>query len=212
MPKKTVYPNEYPWNLLVAIKGRSNRSLPSPSSGYKSDGLSYVLSLLCESDQELLRLHYQLGRTPSETASLLGIAPEDFPEMHSSVLRKLRSDFRWGCIRWGIAGYLRKRIAEEYDRGYHTGFCDGYRQGMTGPPASVSDDVLDLPLETLGLTRRTFNCLDHYRCRSVRDAAVLEERKIRVIRNLGPIAAREIAEKFHEYGIIHTAWDVFLRK
>lgn len=212
MPKKTVYPDEYPWNLLLAIKGRSRRSLPSPSSAYKSDGLSYVLSLLSESDQQLLRLLYQEGLTPSEAASALGIPPKEFPEMHKRVLEKLRSDFRWGLIRWGIAGYLRKRIADEYRSGYHAGFCTGYRQAMAEPPVPASDEILDLPLETLGLIRRSFNCLDRYGCRSIRDVAALEEKQIRLIRNLGTVSALEIAGKLHEHGIFHTAWDIFLQK
>lgn len=212
MPKKPAYPNEYPWNLLLAIKGRTGLSLPVPSANYRPDGLDYVLSLLNETDRELLRLRYREGRSTSETASLLGLPPEEFHAIEKNALEKLRSDTRWGYIRWGISGYLRRRIAEEYQKGYHAGYCAGYQQGMAAPPSSVSDDVLDLPLEMLGLTRRTFHCLDRYGYQHIRDIVALKESKIRVIRNLGTVAAREIVDKLHEYGIFYTDWDIFLQK
>lgn len=210
MSKIIFYPNEYPWNLLLAIRGRSCRSLPSPSAGYKADGLVYVLSLLKESDQELLRLRYQENKTQSETASYLGLSLKEIQTIEKSALEKLRSDTRWGYIRWGIAGYMRKRIQEEYQRGYHLGYCTGYRKGLEEVPDAPDTDILDLPLETLGLSPRALNCLKVKGYQSIRDIVELKEPQIFCIRNLGKKCGQEIGEKLHVFGIYYTDRDLFM--
>lgn len=210
MPKKTIYPDTYPWNLLLAIKGHTSHSLPSPSSQYSTDGLAYVLSSLNETEQALIRLRYMQNQSCPQTAQALSIPEEKLRDMERNVIRKLRSTPRWGYIRWGIAGYMRKRIQEEYQKGYHIGYCTGYRKGLEESPETRSADLLDLPLETLGLSPRAYNCLHVRGYQRIRDITGLDETQIRYIRNLGKKSGQEIGEKLQSLGIHHTVWDLFL--
>ena len=210
MSKKIIYPDTYPWNLLLAIKGRTTLSLPSPSCQYSSDGLTYVLSSLSETEQALIRLRYVHNQSQAQAAQTLSISENALREMERNIIRKLRGTARWGYIRWGIAGYMRKRIQEEYQRGYRLGYCTGYRKGLEEPPATPDADILDLPLETLGLSPRALNCLKVKGYQSIRDIVELKEPQIFCIRNLGKKCGQEIGEKLHVFGIYYTDWDLFM--
>lgn len=78
--------------------------------------------------------------------------------MEKEAIRKLRLPGRWDYICHGVRGVLRMRVAQERDKAYQKGFMDGYSRcgRKTAVPAP---DVETMPVENLGLSYRTLNCL-----------------------------------------------------
>ena len=100
------------------------------------------------------------------------------------------------------------RVNIEYARGYRDGYMRGVedtRKGLTETNTAV--EILDAPLEGVGLSMRAQRCLQRAGCTTLRDAIVLQARSIRAIRNLGIITAEEIKQLLNKNGVYYTAWD-----
>ncbi len=98
-----------------------------------------------------------------------------------------------------------KLLAQAYQRGYRAGYIDGVAAGDTQPP-----EILQLPVEALGLSARPLNCLRSYGCQQIADVAALSPETIRRMRNLGKISADQIARALQSQTIFGTAWDAWL--
>jgi len=203
------------YGLLFAAIGQTDLDLPKSISKDIRAGIQYALSTLEEGEQEILRLRYAERRSVRETAALLGKSQENVLQMESAAFAKLRLPGRWNYIRFGIAGYMRKRGNEEYYRGYRSGFYEGYEKGLQEagrekPGLHASDDILNLPIEALEIPIRVVNSLRRANCERIRDLVVFRVEKIQWTRNLGPKYAGLIAKGLRSYGICDTAWDMFL--
>ena len=97
-------------------------------------------------------------------------------------------------------------------KAYLLGYRAGYQDGKSGIDWIVydTDTVAADPIETMGLSTRGFYCLRAAGCRYVGDVAKLEEGRIRRMRNLGKVTAREIARVINKLGIHGTAWEIYL--
>lgn len=207
--------NKYPSNLFHAISAKKLEALPDTITNDMCAGLVYALSTLDECEYAAVRLYFMNERTIEAAAGELSVTEDAFFHLVENALRKLRLPGRWCYIRYGIAGYVRKRIAEEYRKGYHNGYWDGYSRGMEDQhngnvQTDASNDFLDNPIEMLGLSPQALNCLRRLRITQVREVAALKESRISSLRNLGPKRASEIAKALRSYGIEHTAWNKYL--
>lgn len=206
---------DYPGNLLIAIKGQADRELPTTFSVDNFAGLQYVLSTLDEREHEILQLRYSERMTRSEIAVELAISPERVRQIENKACRKLQRLSKWNYIVYGIAGYMKRTATVEYNRGYSVGYKKGYEdgvldtnRGITNPYAS--DEVMNLPIESLNLSMRAHNCLRSVPCKSIGDVVRLTAEQIWTIRNLGKISANEIAQAVKAHDIHHSAWEQYL--
>lgn len=205
----------YPFNLLLAVKGQSDREIPEALSDDHIAGIHYVLSLLDERERGILRQRYEEQRPRNEIAEDFDISPERVRQIESKACKKLQRLPNWNYIRYGIAGYLRKAMSSEYNRGYgvgyRLGYTDGVKDGMNGvtQPAGP-DEVLNQPIETLDLPTRAHSCLIAMGCKRIADVVRVPSVEIATTPNLGKISANDIAKTLKKLGIGITAWDEYL--
>ena len=114
-------------------------------------------------------------------------------------------------MKLGIDGYMRwekeRARGEGYKTGYDQGYKDGYSDCSNGTEQpSISDELLNHPIESLGLSVRAFNCLRRAQCLRVGDVVRLSAEQIDKLRNLGPKSASEIACALGNMGIPNTNW------
>ncbi len=98
-----------------------------------------------------------------------------------------------------------KLLAQAYQRGYRAGYLDGKAAGDPLPP-----EILQLPLEALGLPARPLNCLRNCGCQRVEDVAGLPQEAICRMRRLGRVSADQIARALRSQNLFGTAWDAWL--
>jgi len=206
---------DYPYNLLRAVNESGRLTMPEKLTEDVEAGISYAVSTLSEGERRLLYLRYQEQKTLEEAAESMEIAVEDAADMEKYALRTLQLPGRWNYIRYGVANYLRCRIAKEHAIAYKEGYWTGYRKGVEdskdGAPVALEDkDVLDLPLIALQLSTYAYNRLYFANCNSVRDVVKLGENEPMRIRNLGEKTAVEIAQGLRELGIKNSRWNEFL--
>lgn len=205
----------YPFNLLLAVKGQSGREIPEVLTDDHLAGIHYVLSLLDERERGILLQRYEEQKLRNEIAEDFDISPERVRQIESKACKKLQRLPNWSYIQYGVAGYLRKVVSSEYNRGYgvgyRMGYNDGVKDGMSGAtqPAGT-DEVLNQPIETLDLPTRAHSCLVAMGCKRIADVARVPGAKIATTPHLGRISANDIAKALKAQGIGITAWDEYL--
>lgn len=206
---------EYPYNLLWAIKGHSDRQIPDTFTDDHWAGLRYVLSTLDEREQGILVQRYDEKMPRSEIADGYDITAERVRQIETKACRKLQRVSNWNYIEFGIAGYARKLALREYNRGYSIGYQTGYQDGASDTTRGrsrpvASDEILNLPIEQLSLSTRAHNCMVAAQCKRIGDVVRLSEEQIVTMKSLGKVSANEIAQALKAQGVQHTAWDKYL--
>lgn len=206
---------EYPYNLLWAIKGHSDRQIPDTFTDDHWAGLRYVLSLLDERERGILEQRYDEKKPRSEIADGYDITAERVRQIETKVCRKLQRVPNWNYIEFGIAGYARKLALREYNRGYSIGYQTGYQDGAADAASGKSkpvapDEILNLPIEQLDLSTRAYNCMVAAQCKRIGDVARLSEEQIATMKSMGKVSANEIAQSLKAQGVQHTAWNKYL--
>lgn len=206
---------EYPFNLLWAIKGHSDRQIPGAFTDDHWAGLRYVLSLLDERERGILLQRYGEKKLRSEIADDYGITAERVRQVETKACRKLKRLSNWNYIEFGVAGYARKLALSEYNRGYSVGYQMGYQDGAADAASGKSrpvapDEILNLPIEQLGLSTRAYNCMIAAKCKRIGDVARLSDEQIATMKSLGKVSANEIAQALKTQNVQHTAWDKYL--
>ena len=211
----TPCPEEYPYNLLIAIKGHTDRELPPAWTADHRAGLDYVLSTLDERERGILLNRYQDKLPRSRIAEEYGITAERVRQIEVKACRKLKRFPYRNYLTLGIAGYARKLAGNEYGKGYSAGYKEGYKDGLTDGAQGIvrspaSQEVLNRMIESLNLSVRAFNCLKAAGCKRVGDVVRLTDEEISTMRQLGKVSAGEIALALNTMDIRHTAWEKYL--
>ena len=205
----------YPFNLLLAVKGQSDREIPEVLTDDHLAGIHYVLSLLDERERGILLQRYEEQKLRNEIAEDFDISPERVRQIESKACKKLQRLPNWSYIQYGVAGYLRKVVSSEYNRGYgvgyRMGYNDGVKDGISGATQPAGpDEVLNRPIETLDLPTRAHSCLIAMGCKRIADVVRVPGAKIATTPHLGRISANDIAKALKAQGIGITAWDEYL--
>ena len=99
---------------------------------------------------------------------------------------------------------------QNHFNGYLAGYQDGLRDAASGKVCQMQEDFLSLPVRSMNLSTRAFNCLSRNGCSSIGDVAKLSDYAILTMRNLGPKTAAEVANWLNAHGICSTAWHRYL--
>jgi len=207
--------DEYPLNLLLAVKGDTALEMPSKLTSDVLAGVQYALSTLSEEEQTILRRRFIAQASRPDIASCFALTPERIRQIERKAIFKLREPCRWNYISLGVAGYCKARATAEFNKGYSKGYTDGYRHGKTDAENNVTysygpEELLAKPIQHLNLSTRSQQCMFALHCETVGDVVRLTEEQIMRTRNLGKKSADEIARKLNAAGAKGSAWDQFL--
>ena len=205
----------FPHNLLSAIIGKTALTPPKNITSDILAGILYVLSTLSSDDQSLVYLRYMEANTPADTACILNVTELSLNHSEAVVLKRLRSNARWPYIQYGISGYIKKVKSSAFNSGYVHGYRKGYNLGIAdlkeGNAVQDSpEDLCNLPIEQLNLSARCVNSLRSAGCSYIYDVASMSSERIRVLRGIASVGAREIAQALRKNGILYSAWDEWL--
>lgn len=214
MVEHTNTPLTYPQNLLQAVAHNSGLEPPTEYTKDILAGIQYVLSTLDDREQDILRMRFEEGRIRSEIAAFFGISQERVYQIETKALKSMRAPTRWNYLKLGVAGYMRWAKEQARGEGFTVGYKQGYkdgnadgRNGMEHP--TISEELLNLPIISLGLSVRAYNCLMRANCKCIGDVIRLSEQQIQTMKNLGVKTAGEIAAALKSKGIFNTNWDKY---
>lgn len=217
VPRSTLVKEEYPHNLLLSIKITTANEivLPQEITPDILAGIEYSLSTLDNRERDIIRFRFLDRKTYDEIGKVFNISNGRARQIEMKAFRKLREPRRWNYILYGVEGNLKRRSAQEYQKGYNLGYNMGYKDAgirQSEPPSAplCSEDVKELPLEALHLSSRSYSCLVRAGYCTVGDIFDIDELDICRIRNFGRISSDEVARKLKEIGIENTSWDKFI--
>ena len=106
---------------------------------------------------------------------------------------------------------LRVRLAEERRKAFKEGYIRGYQRAMEDKKMCiVRQDVRDIPLEGMGLTKKAHHRLQVARKKTLGEVADTELDSIFYMNGIGPKIAADIARCLRQHGIYGTAWEYYL--
>ena len=205
----------YPQNLILAVVQDSGLIPPERYTKDICAGVRYIVSTLGCREQDILRMRFEERKPRTEIGEFLGISQERVRQIENKTLKSLRAPTRWNYMKLGIAGYMRwekeRARGEGYKVGYAQGYKDGNADGRNGvEKPAISEELLNHPINSMGLSVRAFNCLLRAGCERVGDVIRLSEYQIQTLRNLGPKSANEIACTLRDMGIPNTNWESYI--
>ena len=99
----------------------------------------------------------------------------------------------------------------QFYHAYILGYRDGVRDALSGKDVhNIHSDIRKLPIEAMEISTRACNCLVRAKYHSVEDILNLDACAIRIIRNLGPKSAKQIAQWLADHGFYYSAWSEYL--
>lgn len=166
--------------------------------------LRYVLSTLTEKEQSFVRAYYEEDKSLEEIGQANGLTRERVRQVLAKAVRKLRHPSRMNLIQYGLEGYehmtanrKRREQLEAEDRE-----LDELEQEIARrraflecsyPLPQKTDNTGAIPVDMLGLTVRSYNCLKRNNCNTLDDVCkAAKDGKLLKIRNLGRKSLAEI--------------------
>ena len=212
--KRSILKEEYPRNLLLAVRGAWEQEEPTELTADVLAGIQYALSTLNEREQLVLCRRYKDGKKLREIGEEIGVKQERSRQIETAALRKLRYPRNMFFMTKGVDEYIKKRCKVEYERGYQVGYNAGYQQGVDEASngvskAGISVTIVSLPIEALDMSVRSFNALRRAGYVTIGDLLNVDEKGIIHIKNLGSKQRQEVAVSLYRYGISQTSWDIY---
>ena len=207
----------YPGNLLDAIWGESeNGLLVATSYAADTDGmLAYLLETdLTARERTVIKLRFAEGQTYEQAGKAFNVTRERILQVEHKAIRKLKAKKHYltlgmkGLIqREGAeavalerkrifddaAGFIALAIGEEKAAQYRDATSDGETIGKA--------EKLERPIEELGLSVRSYNCLKRVCINTVGEILRTGYYGIAEVRNLGRKSLTEIEAKLAELGL-----------
>lgn len=212
--KRSVLKEEYPRNLLLAVRGAWEQNEPTELTADVLAGIQYAISTLNEREQLVITRRYKDRKNLREIGEEIGVKQERSRQIETAALRKLRYPRNMRFITMGVDGYIKDRCKVEYERGYQVGYNEGYQQGVNEASngvskAGISVTIVSLPIEALDLSVRSFNALRRAGYETIGELLNVDEKGIIHIKNLGTKQRQEVAVSLYRYGLSQTAWDIY---
>lgn len=216
LPKSIIRKKPYPYNLLFAALGLKESDLPKGITNDIRAGVDYAVSTLPDREHAVICGYYIDGKRTADLVNQFAVTSNRIIQIENRALRRLREPKRSDFMQYGILGNLRKVAKENYNRGYVDGFEEANSKAMQEAfekkmQAGATIRLLDLPLENLNLSVRSFNALHRIECRNLGDILALDKKEITRIKGIGKACSVEIATMIESYGITTSWWSIFLK-
>lgn len=215
LPKSIIRKKPYPLNLLFAALGLKESALPNGITDDIRAGVDYAVSTLPDREQAVVCGYYIDGKRTADLVIQFAVTSNRIIQIENRALRLLREPKRSDFMQYGIVGNLRRVAKENYNRGYVDGLEEANSKARQEAfekkmQAGATIRLLDLPLENLNLSVRSFNALHRIECKSLGDIVALDNKEIRRIKGIGKACSVEIAKMIESYGITTSWWSIFL--
>ena len=194
----------YPLNLAKSIFGSEEeaRKVYMP-------GIAAAMATLTEREQGVLACRFQRKLTLEQTGKEYGITRERIRQIEAKALRKLRHPTRANLMKAVPLPELQAKhteycnLKDEYEwlkKAFESLTVQKAEPGVIIPMAEHASR-LEMPIEELDLSVRSFNCLKRRGVNTLRDIVGMTEYELAQVRNLGRKSYEEVIEKLKEYGL-----------
>lgn len=220
---------EYPWCILDAVYGGEEyfpwKSMnPNAPESIAVDAvpedlmasIEYVVHTLTERERTILLMYCKDKMTLKEIGQQIGVTLERVRQVLAKAFRKLRWRDREKFIRYGVKGVMinesehAARLAVEQERERAANEARFLRReaekGCQGEQAIretvMSTPSIDaIPIETLNLNIRPYNCLIRQQIYTIGDIMKLSQKELIKVRNLGRKSYAEVVESLEHIGL-----------
>jgi len=194
----------YPLNLARAIFYCEDAA----RSAY-IPGISAAVATLSEREQGVLACRFQRKLTLEQTAKEYCVTRERIRQIEAKALRKLRHPIKANMMKAVPLTELQAHVSE------HQRLLDEYawlkkafvalaqkkaEPGVIIPMAEYASR-LEMPIEHLDLSVRSYNCLRKAGKNTVGDVAEMTVNELSKVRNLGRKSMEEVMQKLRELGV-----------
>ena len=195
----------YPLNLARTIFDRQKEARKA-----YIPGISAALATLTEREQGVLMHRFQRKLTLEQCGKEYGLTRERIRQIEAKALRKLRHTTRANMMKSVPLTELQAKHAEycklkdEYEwlkKAFESLTAQKAEPGVIIPMAEHASR-LEMPIEELDLSVRSYNCLRRSGKKTLRDIVEMTESELMGVRNLGSKSASEIRAKLTEYGLV----------
>ena len=216
LSKSIIRKKPYPNNLLFAALGLKEVDFPKGITDDIRAGVDYAVSTLPDREQRVICGYYVEGKRTAELADQFAVTSNRIIQIENRAHRRLREPRCSDFMIHGVVGNLKRVAKESYNHGYKDGFKEATfkaRQEAVERKKQVDATIrlLDLPLENLNLSVRSFNALHRIECKSLGDIVALDDKEIRRIKGIGKVCSIEIAKMIESHGIKTSWWSIFLK-
>lgn len=210
----------YPKNLFETIKeGRNHISFPEPITADMETGLYYAMCHLDDREHAFLLMRFQHKETCEFIGEKYNISSNRVQQIISKAVRKLAQPALRKMYQNGMLHYINTSVnqiveaklaqltKDEYERGYREGYSDAEYERPSNPKITG----MDIPIEELGLSARSFNALTRDGNKTIGDLwSYTDYKEILRIRNAGAKSLTEISKRLKELGLINDVWKFWL--
>jgi len=169
--------SEWPYNFLQAME----MGLSDPLDALDDSGTMEVamsLARLTPREKNVLRMMFAQGKTLKEIGEDFGVTAERVRQVEARSMRKMRGskDAKF-VISHGVKAYVDARVAgevevkleskkKELEAAYRAKLILAESESSSG---EVRPELLQMPIEELGLSVRAYNCMRRAACHNVGD-------------------------------------------
>lgn len=189
--------NVYPFNMIYEVLDTEH------PVNLCNEMINKVLNeKLQERERRCLEMKYRDSRTLDEIGKHYGVTRERIRQIIAKAERKLRNPVNVREMQSvPLSEYLDLKREHEILKAKYEDIVQSDGQETEKSTEKLGRDVLELPIEFLELSNRSFFCLRRAGCNSIADVVdLIRTRKIVRVRNLGKKSIEEICIKLKEAG------------
>jgi hypothetical protein len=194
----------YPLNLAKAIFDSEEEARE-----VYIQGIYNVLATLTEREQWVLTSRFQRKLTLEQCGKEYGITRERIRQIEAKAIRKLRHPSRSNMLKSVPLTELQAKhteycnLKDEYEwlkKAFESLTARKAEPGVIMPMVEYAT-LLETPLEAMGLSGRSYNCLRRAGKDTLGDIVEMYEHELAKVRNLGRKSYEEVIAKLKEYGL-----------
>lgn len=199
---------DFPKNLLMYLQEKSLAfKCPENVTDDILNGINFAYATLNDEQQVILFLRFQRHKSLSDIGSLLSLSGTQIENIIEKAIHTLVSNKAINYIERGLQGYVNYQIESkasliakistsvEYTKGYNDGLSASHHiESVAQSPEYRLTD----PIEKLGFSTRTYNCLTRAGIHTIYELALKTDDELCKVRNLGKKGVEEVYQKLGE--------------
>lgn len=213
--------DDYPTNLLDALVNHGHQGEEKWDYILPSDILptiDYVLGMLTERESMVIQLRFKYGLTLTDVAKEYGnVTRERIRQVEAKAIRKLNHPTRRRWLIHGVTGMiesaevaaasqavtneLKSTINEISKISFNLAELVGKKPIETSMDKFNQEQILDLEIDELDLSVRSYNCLNRAGIKTLGDITNLSSLELLRVRNLGKRSYDEIVKVLEDKGL-----------